>query len=1102
MQGTTYKGEITLIKIKDGTSVTRVYDFYTLGKTIEAIPAVPSEQASISEIELSGWSQEAPSGFGKDNPVIWNFKRTQYDDGRAEHSEAVVASFWATAPEVKAKYCATQDPNIENWSDIFNENEHNYIIFSYDDGVTWTPQGGIRIKGKVSVDEEAVVYNLSSTHNELIRYIDENTSQPFFSPGIIDFTILREYLGLVDSVDLVEEFSESGDNEFRPRLQCDLISYADLGTKVNLNEIFESDYAQEYIYETGKNILEYNYAQNKITLNFSNFYDMIEKQVEKNLSQVNNEAGYAKAYNILNNIESFLETTVLLIDKNNEEKKVTKKTTIRYSTSYDLASLDIYASGIVQSIQNTKLIFNSEGLTIQNGGFKIYSDQYQVVTPNVDDFASYEYYIFVDDKYVKYEGDYVEGLTYYEKTQEKTLGADNFGNLYIKGTGEFEGKIYAQEGEFRGEVKAKSGFLENLMVNGTLTVNGNDGNEIIIQGLYSPIDTIDLEILENWQEKAYYYDPQTKLIKKYDGITLQPEYDYYIKSDQPGIYSSNFSKEGREGFWIDPTTGSIYATSIVLGAGTTIYDSIDFPYQGGIASIKNPSEKNNGTFIEIQNDGTPSLKITTEGKIYAGNISNESGANFITIDGPNASIQSGNYLSGALGWKIDNNFAEFNDIIARGTLKAVTFEKNEVSTVGGMILVRPSSIIKNARIIEDKETNTQKIELTLETKDITFDTDDEKEGYYYFRIGTSSIAYRLYKESQENDENEPEKIVIIDTHSGIYDEDNVKKFIGQILIGYGREGDIGVGINSSSSGVAMPAQAISVFETVVTKPAPDVVTDEILGANPRIILGAIEDGDSDKYGLKSYGLYADQVNVKGELSSKSEKYYSGINSNSTVQSIINNEDNEPNEDDENATVIIWAGAKQNATMTEEEIRKSVQEAPFRVDTKGNIYASQGYFSGEINSSLIKASILETAVIRGIGHEEEGKPALTIENTAYAIKFEDAFELTNKKITASVPLYINEINTDSISLSQLLINNSNIKIKAEEGDLAFVFKDQEQGKEEETGIITYASSGIYVKQNGYFNKNVYFGEENMEYRQITEQHQGEQKILGYDLYIKS
>jgi len=171
-----YKGEITLIKIKDNIGLTNIYDFYMLGTSPEPPPEIPSTSLTVEEILSEGkWSREIPSGFGRDYPIIWTFKRTEFDDTRVEHSEAMVASFWATAPEVMARYSATGLGDIDTWDTEFDEVKHNYIIFSYDGGKTWTPEGGIRIKGKISVDEEAVIYRISATQNEIVRYIKDET---------------------------------------------------------------------------------------------------------------------------------------------------------------------------------------------------------------------------------------------------------------------------------------------------------------------------------------------------------------------------------------------------------------------------------------------------------------------------------------------------------------------------------------------------------------------------------------------------------------------------------------------------------------------------------------------------------------------------------------------------------------------------------------------------------------------------------------------------------------------------------------------------------------------------------------------------------------
>jgi hypothetical protein len=53
-----------------------------------------------------------------------------------------------------------------------------------------------------------------------------------------------------------------------------------------------------------------------------------------------------------------------------------------------------------------------------------------------------------------------------------------------------------------------------------------------------------------------------------------------------------------------------------------------------------------------------------------------------------------NFISGHRGWRADcNGNAEFNNIRARGAVKTVVFEKDEISVVGGHALIRPAAII-------------------------------------------------------------------------------------------------------------------------------------------------------------------------------------------------------------------------------------------------------------------------------------------------------------------------------------------------------------------------------------------------------------------------
>lgn len=73
-----------------------------------------------------------------------------------------------------------------------------------------------------------------------------------------------------------------------------------------------------------------------------------------------------------------------------------------------------------------------------------------------------------------------------------------------------------------------------------------------------------------------------------------------------------------------------------------------------------------------------------EGYLQGGNIRLDSTGAVQTVD----------FVSGNKGWKADGvGDAEFNNIRARGAIKTVVFEKNEISVVGGRTLIRPAGVV-------------------------------------------------------------------------------------------------------------------------------------------------------------------------------------------------------------------------------------------------------------------------------------------------------------------------------------------------------------------------------------------------------------------------
>jgi hypothetical protein len=180
-----------------------------------------------------------------------------------------------------------------------------------------------------------------------------------------------------------------------------------------------------------------------------------------------------------------------------------------------------------------------------------------------------------------------------------------------------------------------------------------------------------------------------------------------------------------------------------------------------------------------------------------------------------------------------------------------------------------------------------------------------------------------------------------------------------------REGSVGICINGSDSSESFTnSRAITVYtlgETYDSRVS-------------RVILGKIPD-DATMYGriAGTYGLYGENVYLKGSLvteapDSQDNATYCGI---STAYS--KNEDIPTMNTDNGKTwfgnerplgnILFWAGA---AGVTKEDI----EEAKFKVDEYGNMYAGSGYFDGSIlTNATIEAAKIKTAIIEGTGNKD-------------------------------------------------------------------------------------------------------------------------------------
>lgn len=92
--------------------------------------------------------------------------------------------------------------------------------------------------------------------------------------------------------------------------------------------------------------------------------------------------------------------------------------------------------------------------------------------------------------------------------------------------------------------------------------------------------------------------------------------------------------------------------------------------------------------------------------------------NKLIIDSNNENIRSGNYTPGVSGFKISSDLVEAENILARGALKGVTFNVNDVSVVGGELMVANGGNLEIGMTSADDSTMTLKSGNSFAVSDI------------------------------------------------------------------------------------------------------------------------------------------------------------------------------------------------------------------------------------------------------------------------------------------------------------------------------------------------------------------------------------------------
>lgn len=641
--------------------------------------------------------------------------------------------------------------------------------------------------------------------------------------------------------------------------------------------------------------------------------------------------------------------------------------------------------------------------------------------------------------------------------------------LFMKGRieaeqGYFKGRIEAEEGTFKGAIEADSGSLKDLYLKGKLTI----GNNFYIQGETE--------------------DSSNK--KPYDVIS-----------------SENFKVDN---------TGYVIANQIELGIGAKIADYLQLgtaeEESGKRAFLYSPNNSDIQDEIVfstgLNKEGKHCLDITNTGKLIFGN-------NMI-IDGTDDSISSGLYKSseGAAGWRLDNNTAYLNNAVIRGSIKSAVMEYGEVQTIGGIIIIRPSSIIKEAI----KEGFNFKLVLE-ETQG--FNTGDYCE--VPLNMDGSTLRFKI---SEILEDQNIVKLTPLEENI----QENEINLIGKTIINYGKDTDsTAIAINSSGNDSYCSPRSISIFE-VDLRETIEGEDNNFFGRTNKLILGELPliDEFSSLYDAGSYGLYADNVLLKGSLVSVTNGYVSAISSNSGIKMP------KPNEELENwepGEVFIWAGQPVQSSDSTESIAEGSETTqpdtatyPFMVDSNGNFYASSGYFKGSIlTDATIEAATIKTAEIIGTGKTEDSDSCgLVIKKVNEAIRFEDGDKnrimvlksdeegmVLNTNLNVNGKATINYVSSNKIEIPNLELLNEvdknnennkyptinfgkNSKIQLKDNNLDFLVNEDKK-------ISISNDTTELHNEDVWLSKNILFGEEERKFE--YKPYYNGSNLSGYDLYVR-
>lgn len=512
-------------------------------------------------------------------------------------------------------------------------------------------------------------------------------------------------------------------------------------------------------------------------------------------------------------------------------------------------------------------------------------------------------------------------------------GANGSFSGELKGaTGIFSGELQGATGVFTGSITAQSGTIGGFTINTNNLTSVNES--VILDGTNGKITAENIELGDGAEVRNRISFTGKVKIKTIDTVPITGK-TYYKKAEN-GTFS--------------------------IISNPNVDNIIDAYEDGkeGTAYLENPANYG-GTVLEAGE-----LKLKTTGLLEFGDIK-------ISGDQTNPTIKSSL-------WTIDKDKAVFNNVIAQGgTIENVVFKNSTVQGAGGIMFFKPSY---SGTSVSNTNTETifivEETGLTVGDHVIVNGQEGDVTTIEQTRVTISGVKFEKDK-----------TVTIIKLYNNslvdgkINLTDNLLIGVNSLRAEQSQDGKVGKNedchLFRGGLTVTLPTVATKTIDTGETQPVVEYPN------KPNLFIG-------DLYpitGKPGYGLYGDNVYLNGTLTTKvkSDKSptYAGVN---TIDG-YNVDENLFKDKDASQKIVFWAGSIG-------EDKQSVQQAPFQVTDKGNLYAKAGTFTdsvfsnSKIEGSKIYGADIYTASIHGwTGTSENGESgALNVYNTSKGIIFKE------------------------------------------------------------------------------------------------------------------